>query len=118
MDVPDRVMPMAIEIYLKDFSVYPAGRDEKDDPDYNGKAFRNTILMPAITRAKETNQHVNVHFDGVMSLGSSFLEESFGGLVRMDPKSKNWFMKNIKFPYSSSAYRYYAKLAEKYIRNA
>lgn len=111
-------MLMTIEIYLKDFSVYPAGRDEKDDPDYNGKAFRNNILMPAIIQAKKTNQSINVHFDGVMSLGSSFLEESFGGLVRVDPNLKKWLMKNIKFPVSNSAYRYYAQLAEKYIRDA
>lgn len=61
----------------KDFSDVPWGRIPKDG-DFCGQNFRENLLLPAL----KNNQKVTVDLDGVEGLGSSFLEESFGGLVR------------------------------------
>jgi len=62
----------------KDFSPYPAGRFVTDG-DYSGEHFRNNYLVPVL---KEEG-HARILFDGARGYGSSFLEEAFGGLVRM-----------------------------------
>lgn len=61
-----------------EFSRYPAGRFVKDGP-YSGELFRNKFLVPAFEREDK----VIVELDGARGYGSSFLEEAFGGLVRL-----------------------------------
>jgi|TARA_R100000049_G_C1940400_1_gene84473 hypothetical protein len=68
-------------ISIADFSTYPSGRDERDGP-FNGAKFRETVLKPAFQKAEQTGAKVVVSLSNVMSFGSSFLEEAFGGLVR------------------------------------
>lgn len=66
---------------LAEFSKFPSGRDDNDG-DFNGKLYRETILGPAIVEAIKSGSRVCVSLEGVLSFGSSFLEEAFGGLVR------------------------------------
>lgn len=61
----------------QDFSRYPAGR-YKDDGPYSGEEFRDDILIPLMNKGDK----VIISLDGVRGYGSSFLEESFGGLTR------------------------------------
>jgi len=70
-------LPNKISI-AHDFSVVPLGRFP-DDSAYNGTTFREELLVPAL-KGKEP---VQIDLDGVEGYGSSFLEESFGGLVRV-----------------------------------
>lgn len=63
----------------RDFSRYPAGRYVGDGP-YSGERFRTEFLLPALSQPGDT---VVIELDGARGLGSSFLEESFGGLVRL-----------------------------------
>ena len=60
-----------------DFSVFPGGREPIDGP-FSGQEFRDNILMPIFDK----NDVVIINFDNVRGYGSSFLEESFGGLIR------------------------------------
>ncbi|MEA1942188.1 MAG: STAS-like domain-containing protein [Pseudomonadota bacterium] len=60
-----------------DFSPVPAGRVRSDGP-YSGERFREEHLVPALN----SEELVCVNLDGTEGLGSSFLEEAFGGLVR------------------------------------
>lgn len=62
----------------RDFGRYPAGRYLTDGP-YSGQAFREKLLVPALSRSQGA---VLVELDGARGLASSFLEEAFGGLVR------------------------------------
>lgn len=62
----------------KDFSDVPWGRSP-DDSVFCGANFRDQHLFPAL----ENNDKVVVSLDGVEGLGSSFLDEAFGGLVRI-----------------------------------
>ncbi|HHQ4463558.1 TPA: STAS-like domain-containing protein [Aeromonas veronii] len=65
-------------IFVKDFSVFPGPRT-KELGENSGEAFRDDILIPAIRQ----HGQVCVNLDGVFGYGSSFLEEVFGGLVRV-----------------------------------
>jgi hypothetical protein len=59
------------------FSRSPAGRFRTDGP-YSGERFRDELLWPAL----KGSENVEVDLQGVLSCGSSFLDEAFGGLVR------------------------------------
>jgi len=59
-----------------DFSRSPSGRVPADGPN-SGQRFREEFLYPALEK-----DQVEVVLDGVLTLGSSFLDEAFGGLVR------------------------------------
>lgn len=59
------------------FTKYPAGRFRSDGR-YSGEVFREDVLAPELR-----NGMVEVIMDGTMGYGSSFLEEAFGGLVRI-----------------------------------
>jgi hypothetical protein len=67
----------------KDFSRYPAGRYQTDGP-FNGELFRSTFLIPALNN----NEQITVALDDTAGYGSSFLEEAFGGLVRLGYSAK------------------------------
>ena len=62
----------------KDFSAFPAGRFY-DDGKFSGERFREEFLRKFIDQPET----VEIHLDGTEGYGSSFLEEAFGGLVRM-----------------------------------
>ncbi|MDO6458964.1 STAS-like domain-containing protein [Celeribacter halophilus] len=61
-----------------DFSRFPGGRYRKLGK-HSGEEFREDVLSPALKK----NEEVFVILDGTVGYGSSFLEEAFGGLVRI-----------------------------------
>ncbi len=62
----------------KDFSRYPAGRYKTDGP-FSGELFRENFLIPVL----DDNGHITIELDSTAGYGSSFLEEAFGGLIRL-----------------------------------
>nr|WP_319537242.1 STAS-like domain-containing protein [uncultured Vibrio sp.] len=65
-----------------DFSRTPFGRYPSDG-DYSAQKFREEILRPEITKAARSGEKIEIDFSKVaLGVGSSFLEEAFGGLVR------------------------------------
>lgn len=62
----------------KDFCETPAGRYISDGP-FSGERFRTDILVPNLKAGKT----LSINFDGTLGYGSSFLEEAFGGLIRL-----------------------------------
>lgn len=68
---------MKINIGL-DFGRYPAGRYLTDGP-YNGQKFREQFLMPAL---QSSDEFIDIVLSDARGMKSSFLEETFGGLVR------------------------------------
>ena len=65
------------------------------DGEFSGEDFRNTILEPRYKECKENNKKLTINFDGGYGYGTSFLEESFGGLVRKGYSSEE-LLKNIE----------------------
>ena len=71
---------MTIKV-VTDFTETPGARYESQGPN-SGEQFRNEILYPKFIEAEKNNEELIVNLDGGYGYGSSFLEESFGGLVR------------------------------------
>ena len=67
----------------KDFSRIPGARYPKEG-DFSGQVFRTNVLCPRLLEALKNNEKLQVILDGTAGLGTSFLEEAFGGLIRHD----------------------------------
>jgi serine/threonine protein kinase len=77
----------------KRFSKTPFGRYVCDSPN-SAERFRDEILLPEILN--HPNEIIEVDFTGVsLGIGSSFLEEVFGGLVRKGISRKK-VLENLK----------------------
>lgn len=68
----------------RDFTRFPAGRF-KDKGSTSGQEFRERFLEGPVARG----ERVSVELDGTIGYGSSFLEEAFGGLVRVLKSSED-----------------------------
>lgn len=68
-----------VDLFVRDFSKSTGGRVPEEGP-YSGQEFRDLYLVPAL--GKGSNKIV-IDLDGTDGYGSSFLEEAFGGLVRL-----------------------------------
>lgn len=66
------------ELKLKDYSNGPFGR-YSDDGTHNGQRYRDDFLIPALKNYDVVTLILDVDF----GIGNSFLEEVFGGLVRL-----------------------------------
>jgi hypothetical protein len=104
---------MNIVNIARDFSSTPAGRFPEDGP-FNGTKFREQFLVPAL----RGNESVTIELDGVSGFGSSFLEEAFGGLVRVHHMSKDDLDKRLKISYRDPALIYYAESITDFISSA
>ena len=83
-----------------DFSKFPAGRYYSDGP-FPGQKFREEILIPALT----ANDKVFVNIDGTRGFGTSFLEEAFGGLVRVHKLSEKVLRDKLEITGSLETYK-------------
>ena len=82
-------------IIAKDFSETVGGRYRKEG-DFSGEQFREELLKPRFIEATSLNVPLLIDFDGGYGYPTSFLEESFGGLVR-DGFSKDVVLKTLEF---------------------
>ena len=74
-----------------DFAILPAGR-YKTDGSYTGEHFRELLE----NSLNQSNDIIQIDFDGVLGAGSSFLDESFAGLIRNKIISKQDFGQRIR----------------------
>lgn len=109
----DTIVSTKIINIAKDFSLYPAGRFKTDGP-YSGEAFRDDILVPSL----QSHDCVQVQIGEVPGYGSSFLEEAFGGLVRLGLFSKSELKEKLKIDYDEDSYATYADELWDYINAA
>lgn len=75
------------------FSKTPGGR-LKEEGDFSGEEFRDSILLKAFNESEEKGEILEINFDDCVAFATSFLEEAFGGLVRK--YNKKDVMKKIK----------------------
>ena len=101
-------------IIADDFSKYPAGRFAEDGP-YSGADFRDNILAPALQ--DEGFDKVVVVFDGVAGVGSSFLEEAFGGLVREHKMERALLDRKLQLKADDPDLQDYVALSKTYIED-
>ena len=74
----------------RDFSPYPAGR-LRSDGRYSGERFRQEYLVPHL----KNGYVVKIEMDSAFGYGPSFIEEAFGGLVRVEGFEKDWLKKHL-----------------------
>lgn len=98
----------------QDYSRFPGGRIPEDGP-YCASVFRDDILLPAIKNAKSATACLFVDFDGTEGYGTSFLEETFGGLIRERGFTKMQIQEVLRF---RSSREWVLRLVEKYINDA
>lgn len=67
-----------------EFSRTP-GLRYRDESEFSGEEFREDVLAPAYLSAARDGETLTVYLDGTAGLATSFLEESFGGLIRQYP---------------------------------
>lgn len=67
----------------KEFSETPGGRYWKDFSPFSGEEFYKTKLLPLFLKAKKENKQIVIDLNGTYGYASSFLDESFGKLVRV-----------------------------------
>lgn len=70
-------------IIAKDYSRCPGARYESEG-DYSGERFRKELLLPRLKEAIKAGVKLEVVLDGSAGYSTSFIEESFGGLIRSD----------------------------------
>lgn len=97
----------------KDFSDTPIGRYPSDGP-FSGERFREEFLAPALA----SGEAVTVVIDDVEGFGSSFLDESFGGLVRKRRFSASQLKKQLTVQCEKREFLMYRDLIWKYIGEA
>jgi hypothetical protein len=107
--VADKLISIA-----KDFSRYPAGRTRRDG-EFSAERFREDVLVPALEKARAEGNQVRVVLDGVYGYSSSFLEETFGGLVRRKLFDPVWLRRSLSIYASDPIYAGYKKDAEQYL---
>ena len=73
---------------VKEYTDKPGARYESQGSN-SGEKFRDEILYPKFIEAINNNEELSIDLDGGYGYGSSFLEETFGGLVRRLKKEKN-----------------------------
>jgi len=66
----------------RDFSPTPGPRYIHEGK-FSGEMFRQEVLYPKVLDAIEKKIPFEVNLDGTAGYGTSFLEESFGGLIRI-----------------------------------
>lgn len=90
-----------------DFSDDPFGR-YPEDGDFNATTFRKEMLVPRLRELKD-NEVLTVDFSGVsFGLGSSFVEEAFGQLVR-EGFTKEFLFQKIAYKFPIKFYEVQAK---------
>lgn len=97
----------------EDFSSSPAGRFPEDGP-FNGADFRDRVLLPAL----RTGDELTIVLDGVSGFGSSFLEEAFGGLVRIHHMDRDDLKNRVHVVYEDPALMFYADSIADFIDDA
>ena len=79
----------------KDFTDSPGCRYE-DESDFSGEWFRKSLLLPKLKEALLADKILVVNLDGAFGYGCSFLDESFGGLIREHDVALTTIQKNIE----------------------
>ena len=102
---------------ISDYVQSPGFRFTKDGPN-SGEWFRNSVLSPALRAAINEGSQLTVELDGVAGYGSSFLEEAFGGLIRMRLFSREEVHQHLIVVARSSLFEPYRDLALRFIRTA
>jgi hypothetical protein len=96
----------------QDFSDTPGGRYKRLGP-ASGEEFRDHLVQ-----ILKSGKDLIVIVDGAEGYGSSFLEEAFGGLVRLGLWSFAELSRRVQVIAQDKSYELYSQQATKYMKEA
>ncbi|MBC6438636.1 MAG: DUF4325 domain-containing protein [Rhodobacteraceae bacterium] len=99
----------------KDYTRFPGGRYVEDGAG-NGTTFREDFMKPEM--ARQDGSVIRVVLDGAAGYPSSFLEEAFGGLVRVDGFAAKDVLNRFEFVANEPGFARYIELIKQYVRQA
>jgi len=79
----------------RDFSRRPGPRFVSDGL-HSGEEFRQKHLVPLFANSEDETE-ILIVLDGAIGYPTSFLEEAFGGLVRVCGFDKAWVKRRLRF---------------------
>jgi hypothetical protein len=97
-----------IIVISSEFSECPAGRNKKDGP-RSGEHFREDYLVPKLRKAESAGVKLVIDLDNTEGIGSSFLDEAFGGLVREHGFTPDELKKKLEFKGKETMFELYKK---------
>lgn len=80
----------------KEYSRCPGAR-YKAEGDFAGEEFRDDYLVPRINKAIKDGVKLIIVLDGSAGYSTAFLEEAFGGLIRVCKMDYGQIMNTIRF---------------------
>ena len=101
----------------EEFSKTPGGRFRKHGP-FSGEEFREDVLCGLLRDAMTSENRLVVVLDGTAGYGSSFLEEAFGGLIRLGHFDRETLERHLEIRALDALYETYRLSANKYIARA
>lgn len=81
---------------VDEFTPYPGGRFPVGKND-SGQELREGLLWPELEKAIKGGYRLIINLDGGAGFGSSFLDEAFGGLVRIHRVSRKTLSEKLRF---------------------
>ena len=109
-------MTMYLNI-AEEFSPMPIGRFRTESKK-SGEAFREEILYPRVCEAIKNKETLQVDFTNMLNLSAAFLEESFGGLVRIHELDRDEVLKTIEFISENRLHSVYLELSRDFVEEA
>ena len=106
-----------IHIRIADFSPVPMGRTPADGAK-NAETFRDTILVPALCRAESIGVMVDVSLDGVEGVASSWLDEAFAHLTRIQQYDYDRLRALLKVTTTDAALQSCVELIWEFVKEA
>ena len=104
-------------IIAREFTRYPGPRHKEDGPK-SGEEFRENVLVPRLAEAERAGDRVVVVLDGARGYTASFLEEAFGGLVRLKGFTRERLTRLLEVRATDPTIRYWAGRINEYISEA
>lgn len=90
----------------KDFFKIPFGRSKIDGKD-NGTKFREKFLKNWVDECVKSDEQLTIELNDLdIPMTSSFMEESFGGLVRFGHANKEKLLAILNFKSDDESYTY------------
>ena len=103
--------------FANDFSTTPGGRFRKHGP-YSGEEFRDDVLRDLLQAAIEGDDTLFIVLDGTSGYPSSFLEEAFGGLIRLGLFDRAAVQRHLELRAMDPLYETYRLSANQYMQDA
>ncbi len=107
---------MAQALRVAQFTKYPGPRYRGDGP-FSAEQFREEWLEPRLSQCLASGDYLEVVLDGVSGYGSSFLEESFGGLVRRG-YTESQLTQSLRIKNETPRFEHHRLRAEQYLKDA